>query len=346
MIRWNGKNWIPAGVKPVIGRRRGAPVPGRPKARWVAGWVGGLGEPADPFACDFTFSPIFPPSPTPTSTVTPTPSITPSVTVTPTPSPSVIPFDPDAAAFLESVVATGGTVDATMSAATNTFYTELKSEGLYSKMILFYPFIGGTAASHSIMGIRSSGTTYDLTMVGGMTHGVSGSTGNGTNSGMNTKYDSSNLPFDRTMGIYLVDGLDSETQYNSGGGTGNDNVIIVSYQGGSGFFGFGSHITYSPTLVGNKRQGNLIGTITGTSVNAWKNGTQVITNGTATNDRDSRYLSLLSDNRQNPPSFNPSPTSSSTMAFALYSEYLTNSEATTLSTLINNYQTSLGRNIY
>lgn len=72
MIRWNGKNWIPAGVKPVIGRRRGAPVPGRPNARWIAGWVGGLGEEG--------------PTPTPV-TPTPSPSLSPTPTPTPTPSP-------------------------------------------------------------------------------------------------------------------------------------------------------------------------------------------------------------------------------------------------------------------
>jgi hypothetical protein len=135
MIRHNGKNWIPAGVKPVLGRRRGAPVNGRPKARWIAGWVGGFGEPSDPTACDFTFSPIFPPSPTPTSTVTPTvtptssitptPTVTPTATVTPTPSTSVPSGDPDAALLLSDVLAAGGTLDATISAATETLFTEL-----------------------------------------------------------------------------------------------------------------------------------------------------------------------------------------------------------------------------
>lgn len=189
MIRWNGKNWIPAGVKPVIGRRRGAPVPGRPKARWVAGWVGGLGEPADPFACDFTFSPIFPPSPTPTSTVTPTitpsttvtptPSITPSVTVTPTPSPSIPSGDADATAYLAAVVSAGGTTDATIDAAVDTLFVDLKAAGVYSKLFAFYPVVGGIAASHAIN--ANGNTSYDLTFAGGWTHSVSGMTSNGSN---------------------------------------------------------------------------------------------------------------------------------------------------------------------
>jgi len=337
MIRWNGKRYVPAGVKPLM-NRKGVNVPGMPKTKWIASWVGGESE----LECDFTYEILVSPTPTPTSSITPTPTITPTIT----PTPSTPYLDPDAAAYLADVVASGGTTDATIEAAVDTLFTSLKSNGLYSKMILFYPFVGGTSGSHSLMGIRASGSTYDLSIYGGMTHGVSGATGNGANTGMNTKYDSANLPFDRAMGIYLVDGVDNQIQYNSGGGTGNDNVIIVSYQGGNGFFGFGSHITYNPTLVGNKRQGNLLGTITGTSVNAWKNGTQVITNGTATNDRDNKYLSLNCDNRQPIPNFNTGSSSSSTMAFAFYSQYLTDSESTTLSTIINTFQTSLGRNIY
>ena len=41
MIRWNGKRYVPAGVKPLMNRKRGANVPGMPKSRWIASWVGG-----------------------------------------------------------------------------------------------------------------------------------------------------------------------------------------------------------------------------------------------------------------------------------------------------------------
>jgi len=86
MIRWNGKRYIPAGVKPLIRRRNGAPVPGKPNARWVAGWVGGLGE----LECDFTYEIIADVTPTPTITPTPTLTPTPTITSTPTPTPTHI----------------------------------------------------------------------------------------------------------------------------------------------------------------------------------------------------------------------------------------------------------------
>lgn len=56
MIRWNGKRYIPAGIKPLVKARSGAPVPGNKQARWVASWVGGekvIPAPPTPPPCDF-----------------------------------------------------------------------------------------------------------------------------------------------------------------------------------------------------------------------------------------------------------------------------------------------------
>ena len=70
MINWNGRRYVPAGLKPFL-NRKGVPVNGRPKTAWVASWVGGEGEEVTPV-------PVTPtPTPTITSTPTPTPSSTP-----------------------------------------------------------------------------------------------------------------------------------------------------------------------------------------------------------------------------------------------------------------------------
>jgi len=224
MIRWNGKRYIPAGVKPLIRRRNGAPEPGKPNARWVAGWVGGLGEEPTP---DITPTPTptttntpsatlpetchieaqngdlliaqngdyidhFPciePSPTPTTTTTSTPTPTITSSNTPTPTPSTPSVDPDAAAYLADVVASGGTTNPTIESAVDTLFTSLKSNGLYSKMVAMYPFVGATAGSHSINATLDK--TYDITWYGGMTHGISGSTGDGVNGYGDTNFTTS-----------------------------------------------------------------------------------------------------------------------------------------------------------
>jgi hypothetical protein len=112
------------------------------------------------------------PTPTPTPTGTPQPTPTPTVTITPSSSPSA--FDADAAAYLERVVLTGGTVTEAMSAATNTLFTSLKSNNLWDKLEVFYPVIGGTLLA---CGIEGKGRdTFDITFnnctvdVSGVTH--------------------------------------------------------------------------------------------------------------------------------------------------------------------------------
>ena len=82
--------------------------------------------------------------------------------------------DADANAYIAEVIAQGGTLSAGDETAIQTFYTELKDEGLYSNLDVIYPFIGGTAASNAVEG-KDPGGTYDLTFNGTWVHSVSGS---------------------------------------------------------------------------------------------------------------------------------------------------------------------------
>ena len=110
-----------------------------------------------------------PVSPTPTETPTGTPTVTPTAEPTPTPtytpsvtpSPSVPAIDADAAIYLGRVISVGGLVSEIMSAATNTLFTSLKSNNLYDKLEVFYPVLGGSLASYGIEGKNRS--AYDIT---------------------------------------------------------------------------------------------------------------------------------------------------------------------------------------
>lgn len=176
-------------------------------------------------------SPSVTPSNTPTGTPTGTPTNTPTTTITltptgtptgtPTPTPSAVAFDSGATAYLNAVVTAGGTVDATMSAATNTFFTSIRSSGLLSKMVTMYPFIGGTAASHAINAINPTGSTGIFN--GGWTHSVSGSTPNGVNGYLRPKQGSANadvipdLATNFTHGLYINEVLGSGDLSVAGG---------------------------------------------------------------------------------------------------------------------------------
>ena len=85
--------------------------------------------------------------------------------------------DADAAAYLAAVVSAGGTVDGTITSAVETLFTSLKSNSLYNDILIMYPMIGGTLASHAIN--AKSPATYDLTWYGTPTANLDGTYING-----------------------------------------------------------------------------------------------------------------------------------------------------------------------
>ena len=337
MIRWNGKRYVPAGVKPLM-KGKGVKVPGMPKTKWIASWVGGESVPE----CDFTYEFILDPTPTPTPTITSssTPTPTPTATYTPTPTTSESGFDPDAAAYLADVIATGGTVDSTISAATNTLFVDLKSNGLYDDLY-FFPFVGGTAESHSLFAKRSAGTTYDMTWFGGMTHGVSGSTGNGANGYGETSLGRtiySNLG-DVSQGIYVIGDGSAQYGYELVSTISDNNVLITRYVNGLSYIRFNGGYETASNSDGTGLYVSTLTGSTGGTVKLFKNTSTTLIN-TTTDDNDYALSGSLIFKE------NIGRYSSRTVNFIFYTTYLTDSQVSTLSTIINTFQTSLGRNIY
>ena len=290
------------------------------------------------------------PTPTPSSTVTPTPTVTPTSTLTPTPTPSSGPaFDSDAAAYLADVLSAGGTgITSTVSGATNTLFTELKTEGLYSKLIVWYPYLGGIDTSHAIMGDRTQ-STYDMTFYGGVTHSSNGIIGNGSNGLGSTNYVNGSLPSTRTQFLYNVLSLAGD-RYNTGGGNGSQNIIITRFNtvSGKGYFAHGALNVYTPTAPTDT--GNLISSIdSGGLVLGYRDELQVV-NTTSTNSTGANvYLSVLGNNTSNIPTqpFTPSnQASNATIAFYGHATYMTSAEMIKFSQIINDFQTTLGRNVY
>jgi hypothetical protein len=127
--------------------------------------------PSIPKTCTLTVGTAPSPTPTPSITVTPT--------VTPTPTPSIPSGDADATAYLAAVVSAGGTTDATIDAAVDTLFVDLKAAGVYNDLVAFYPLVGGVASSNLIN--ANGNTSYDLALFGGWVHNTDGMISNGTN---------------------------------------------------------------------------------------------------------------------------------------------------------------------
>ena len=311
-------------------------------------------------------------TPTPTSSVTPTPTYTPTQTTTPTPTTTTTPTNTptpssspipasgttQALIYLDRVVQSGGTVDATASAATITLFTSLVSNGLWDKIDAFYPTLGGVAASHTINGRVSTGT-YDLTFIGGWTHSASGMQPNGTNgyaeTGLNpnsvfvtnTTHLSAYINLQGTVAdrIYDIGSNAADTaltsQLNLTGkrtsGTGNNTLFDAGdFNGGNGRVSTTSETSASGMTVGSVRSA--------TDRTLYRNGSNIAT-------QTANQAIVYSNNNlfigaQNAGGLGATYFSSNRYAFITIGAGLTNTDIVNLSSIINTYQTSLGRNTY
>ncbi len=85
-------------------------------------------------------------------------------------------IDPDAKAYINTIVSAGATVTSTQRNAINTFYKTAKKDGFYTPIKRFYLPIWGIASPNAVDLItRTSGT-----FVGGVTHGAGFVQSNGT----------------------------------------------------------------------------------------------------------------------------------------------------------------------
>lgn len=92
-------------------------------------------------------------------------------------------FDPNAGAFINATGIAGN-----QAQAINTLTEQLKSTGLWDKLIAIYPFVGGSANTHrfNLKNIADTDAAYRLTFGGTVTHNSNGVTGNGTSGFYNT----------------------------------------------------------------------------------------------------------------------------------------------------------------
>ena len=96
--------------------------------------------------------------------------------------------DADAQAF---ITATG--ISGTNATATNQLVIDLKAANIWTKMKAVYPMVGGTATSHkfNLKDARDLDAANRLVFSGGLTHSSTGILGNGTNGWANTFLDPS-----------------------------------------------------------------------------------------------------------------------------------------------------------
>lgn len=250
--------------------------------------------------------------------------------------------DSDAQSFLNAAQIT----DLTQANAINTLVVGLKNASLWTKMKAIYPFVGGTATSHkwNLKDPRDLDAAYRLAFFGAWTHSSTGALPNGTNAYADTKLiPNSHLSIESNhMSFY------SRTQANTyaiemgcEAVTAKDLIL---------YHGFLARKTIVDGAFGtNEASSNITNTLgyqigSRTSLSNlklyWNNSLLATNTATKTDGQNSISIIIGATNKTTIGGY-----SSKQAAFSTIGDGLNDSEASTLYTLVQNFQTTLGRQV-
>jgi hypothetical protein len=243
------------------------------------------------------------------------------------------------ASEVQTFAAYAGITDITQISALDYLVDNLKSTGLWSKMHFIYPFIGGNATSHKYELIDPSNSSRELVFTG-VTHNSTGITGTASAnasavSGINATTFNTN---DFSMGYYgTLKGSTASAATESG----------VMYIASRTFLGFISTSTSSFIYYGST-------STTFTNIPIPDGFKALSSTSTTTGDfffNQIKYQSVVKGTTALSGFFGhelsrTANTAVNTVSFSYASTQLTEAELTTLNTIVEQYQTILGRNSY
>lgn len=303
------------------------------------------------------------PTNTPTPTISLTPSITPTISLSPTLTPTNTPTPSNIAsgtteanAYLSAVVAAGGTgITSTVSAATRTLFTSLVSNNLYNKIDVMYPMLGGNSAGCKFNAKNpvDSNAANRLTFNGGVSFDASGMTGNGSNGYADTNFNvinlnrySAHMTFYNTLNTTTTGRIEMGASKQTGSPQSSYDLFIdfggPTYERGGSIDTNGVGLSFTNN-ANSANTGCFIISRTGdTFTGLYKNGSSELTSTKVTNGSISINLGIgarISD-------VVPQGYTTRRCGFATAGSGLTASEVSTLSSIINTWATSIGRNTY
>jgi hypothetical protein len=249
------------------------------------------------------------------------------------------PYDPDAQAFIDVTGISGINAE-----AINTLVVDLKAAGFWTGLKAIYPMVGGTATTckYNLKNPVDSDAAFRLSFGGGWTFSNSGGAipdgAGGTYADTFFSTSANITPTNGHVSYYSL------TQSSLGAGMveiGNDdggNEINIAASFGDTFYTFyagagggGTNNSSSQGFYINNRAANTEG---------WRNGTRIINTGNGTVSVPTRVLYLAAQNNGSTSNRN------SNRACGYSSIGDTLSDPATYSSIINTYNTTLGRNTY
>jgi len=267
--------------------------------------------------------------------------------------------DPDAQAFITAA----GITDPTQQSAINTLVVSLKSNSLWTKMEAIYPFVGGTSTTHkfNLKNPADTDGAFRLVFYGGVTHNSNGVTFNGTTGYADTfwipstqissaEYASTSL-YSRTNSITSTIRTDmAVNNFNYIGVTGAF-VLTAGYSTASVTAYFQCDLPNAYTYTHFNAQGanaNTTGFYSGyqsaTTIAIYKNGSIIASNSNAKSSTRSYPAQSVFIGADRYNGF-ARRYSNKNLAFAHIGTSMTDGDMSNLYTIIQAYQTTLGRQI-
>jgi hypothetical protein len=256
--------------------------------------------------------------------------------------------------FAINFITAAGITQSDQITAINQLCTDLVNTGLMNKMIAIYPFVGGSATSHqyNLKDPRDADAAFRLTFVGGWTHSSTGALPNGTNAYAHT-YLNAFSNFSQTnchLSFYsrsTTVGTQFEINALPSGGTALLQIrAAANFGSGNATLGQGS-VSFTTTT---NASGYWIGSKTDTSTRfGFRNGVlnSVVTTTNDTTAHPSLFVIISARNQAAAGTTTITPISYSTKecAFATLGFGLSQAECATLYTIVQNFQTTLGRQV-
>ena len=258
------------------------------------------------------------------------------------------PTPPPAPQAVQNFLTASGITDNTISNALTTLVNGMESAGIWQKMYAVYPFVGGTQNSNR-WNLKDT-TVYNLSQVGNWNYSSNGvSSSKAPNSGLDTNLAITDLMAnDISFGIYSrtngQNGYDMGAQ--SSVSPGNQMALIAQYSDNRFYWaiptqigGVSTAVTSSLGFFQASRTANnrLVG-----YNNQYQAGINV--NVPVSRNYFPMYIGNVNDPLDVPPSYDDAP-SNRQYAFSYIGKGLTDSQLVTYNTLVQQFQTSLGRQV-
>lgn len=253
-----------------------------------------------------------------------------------------ITFDTDAQSFITAASIS----DFTQQNAINTLVLSLKNYSLWTKMKAVYPFVGGTSTTHkfNLKDPRDLDAAYRLVFNGGWTHSSTGALPNGTNAFSRTFLIPSSVLTQNSQHMSYYSGTSgSTTGVEMGCWNNNTFFHMISFNRlGIGYALLSANNTGTYTFTPTGSDGYLVASRTASNLTkAFRNNSNVMTSTTASSGMSpfEIYIGARND------SGTANMFSNKQCRFVTIGDGLTDGEMANLYTAIQDYQTSLTRQV-